>query len=101
MTDPKAILRAAAVVAAALLPAACAQGGGGQSAAAPGHDMAGGTDMSGMMAHCAEMRQQQAQGQRLSPDMQGMMAHCDEMDRSMGAMPGMGAPAAPAATRSR
>lgn len=77
MTDPKAILRAAAVVAAALLPAACAQGGGGQSAATPSQDIAGGTDMS------------------------GMMAHCDEMDRSMSAMPGMGAPAAPAATRSR
>jgi hypothetical protein len=42
-------------------------------------------DMQSMMAHCAQMRQQQAQGMRLSPEMQGMMAHCDEMDRAHGA----------------
>jgi hypothetical protein len=45
-----------------------------------GHDMSG-MDMSSMATHCAQMRQQMAQGQPLSPDMRQMMAQCDQMDR--------------------
>jgi hypothetical protein len=77
-------------------------GGGAQSGPAtmpgmsgmsgmPGHDMSG-MDMSSMMTHCAQMRQQMAQGQPMSPEMAQMMTHCDQMDRQMGM---------PSATRSR
>jgi hypothetical protein len=92
------------ILAVTLATAACApqqvsqQGGTPGASEMQGHDMPG-MDMPGMMAHCAQMRRQRAQGQSLSPDMQAMMAHCDEMDRSMGT----GTPAAPmpGATRSR
>jgi hypothetical protein len=70
----------------------------------PGHAMMQGQDMQTMMAQCADMRRQMAQGTHPNtPGMAQMMAHCDEMDRSMGGMSGMGSGAttAPAATRSR
>ena len=48
------------------------------------HAGMGGMDHQGMMAHCAQMRQQTRAGAAMSPDMRQMMAHCDEMDRGMG-----------------
>jgi hypothetical protein len=68
-------------------PSAAPPGAASQGPSAPGVQRHGGSgmDMQSMMAHCAQMRQQQAQGTRLSPEMQGMMAHCDEMDRAHGA----------------
>ncbi len=124
MTYPKTLLHAAFVTAVGLLPAACAkpanpsgmQGMSGMQDTSnmPGHSMAGhdmaghdmkGMDMQAMMAHCADMRRQMAQGAHPNmPDMAKMTARCDEMDRSMGSMPGMGASApadAPPATRAR
>lgn len=86
----------------ALSNAACApqarQQGGMSSGMSgmQGHDMAG-MDMQTMMNHCSQMRQQRAQGQRLSPDMQPMMAECDQMDHGTGAS----ASPMPNATRSR
>ena len=44
-------------------------------------------DTTGMMAHCAQMRQSMRPGMAMSPDMKQMMDHCDEMGRSMGAPP--------------
>lgn len=82
--------------------AACAQQGG--QPGMQGHSMQG-TDMQAMMAQCADMRRQMAQGTHANtPGMTEMMSHCDEMDRDMGGMPGMGSAgptAPPAATRSR
>ena len=59
----------------------------------PGMGQAGmqGMDHQGMMAHCAQMRQQTRAGAAMSADMRQMMAHCDEMDRGMG-MSGQGSP---------
>jgi Leu/Phe-tRNA-protein transferase len=71
---------------------------GHDMAGMPGHDM-GGTDMQTMMQHCAQMRQQAAQG-ALSPEMQQMMTHCNQMDRQMGGGTSGMAPM-PNATRSR
>ena len=49
------------------------------------HSNMQGMDMSTMMAHCSQMRQQMRPGMAMSPDMQQMMSQCDQMDRSMGA----------------
>lgn len=114
MIISNAITRAALIGGLALL-GACAQ-----QAAAPapiasqvtappqGSGMSGmsgmqGQDHAAMMAQCADMRRQMAQGtHRDMPGMAVMMRECDEMDRSMGGMPmGAGSTAAPAATRSR
>lgn len=76
--------------------AACAPQSQTSSALAPaqapaqgmqGHSMSG-MNHQAMMAHCAEMRGQMRQGQRMSADMQQMMAECDRMNRSMGTQRG-------------
>lgn len=114
MAALKSVSRAALIGALALL-AACAQQPTqpAPQAAAPsqGTGMPGmsgtsgmqGQDHAAMMAQCADMRRQMAQGTHQNmPGMAEMMRHCDEMDRSMGGMPmGSGSTAAPAATRSR
>lgn len=114
MIASKTYARAAAFGALALLAACAQQQSPGASQAAqpsPSGGMPGmgampgmqGQDHAAMMAQCADMRRQMAQGMHQNmPGMGDMMRHCDEMDRSMGGLPmGPGSTAAPAATRSR
>lgn len=121
MTGSNSLLKGAIVATLAFLPVACAQQGSqpvsqGMTSSAQGnmpgmsgmsgmqgHDMSGhsmmggGGDLQAMMAQCADMRRQMAQGTHPNtPGMAQMMAHCDEVNRM-----GAGSPAAPAATRSR
>jgi len=48
------------------------------------HSNMQGMDMSTMMAHCSQMRQQMRPGMAMSTDMQQMMSRCDQMDRGTG-----------------
>ena len=87
------------IAAVALLPAACAPQSAGMASQAPAASLSGpanagptsmdhsGTqsrDMSAMMAHCAQVRQQAGTGMTMSADMRQVIGQCDQMDRSMG-----------------
>lgn len=91
--------RSTACAALLCLLSACAQ----QPPPAPAMAGMPGQDHMAMMAQCADMRRQMAQGTHSDmPGMADMMRHCDEMDRSMGGMAtAPGSTAAPAATRAR